>query len=393
MTLKDVVHASEVDLFSDQTLLDPYPVYARLREMAPVVWMEKNQVWAITRYQEVREALNNPEVFSSNKVAFNDAMNDALRGTSLATDPPEHRQLRKTLLAPLTPRALKSIEDDIAEKAERMIGAVVEKGSFDAINDVARAFPKVVVTDMLGVQGRARENILRWGDAAFNVLGPMNDRTAQNFPVAGELFQFCATVKAEDLTEGSLGRGIFEAAERGEIAPESCGPIIHQYIAAGLESTIAAIGNTLSHWAANPDQYAQVAADPSLVRSAFNESLRYEAPMNLIGRVVKQDVTIDGTTIPAGNQVALILASANRDPRHFENPDRYLVARNPMDHLTFGNGIHTCAGQNLARLEADAILSAFARRIRSFKTGPSERQLANMTRSLNSLPVLSVEAA
>lgn len=390
---KNTAHTSKIDLFADQTLLDPYPVYASLRETAPVLWMENNQVWAVTRYDDVRDAMNNPEVFSSSKVAFNDAMNNALKGTSLATDPPDHRQLRKTLLAPLTPRALKSIETDITQKAERMMDALVAKGTFDAINDVARAFPKEVVTDMLGVQGPAREKILQWGDAAFNVLGPMNERTAQNFPVAGELFHYCATVKAEDLTEGSLGRGIFEAAERGEIAPESCGPIIHQYIAAGLESTIAAIGNTLSHWAANPDQYDIVAKDPSLVRSAFNESLRYEGPMGLIGRVVKRDVVIGGTTIPAGDQVALMVGSANRDPRHFENPEQYLVARNPMDHLTFGNGIHTCAGQNLARMEADAILSAFVRRIKRFKTGKSERQLANMTRSLNSLPVISLEAA
>lgn len=390
---KDAQFTSDVDLFSDATLLDPYPIYADLREMAPVVWMGTNQFWAITRYDEVRAAMNNPEVFSSTKVAFNDAMNEALTGTSLATDPPEHRQLRKTLLAPLTPRALKSIEDDVNAQAEKLIDTLVAKGTFDAIEDVARAFPKLVVTEMLGVQGEARDKILSWGDAAFNVLGPMNARTQQNFPIAGELFQFCATVKAEDLAEGSLGRGIFEAAERGEIAPESCGPIIHQYIAAGLESTIAAIGNTLSHLAANPDEYAKVAADPSLIRSAFNESLRFEAPMNLIGRVVKTDIEMGGVTIPAGDQVALLIASANRDPRNYKDPDEYRVTRNRTDFLTFGNGIHTCAGQNLARIEADAILTAFAKRIKSFKTGALERQLANMTRSLRSLPVTELEVA
>jgi cytochrome P450 len=141
---KNAAYSDGIDLFADQTLLDPYPVFTALRETAPVVWIEKNQVWAITRYQDVREALNNPDGFSSSKVAFNDAMNDALKGTSLATDPPEHRQLRKTLLAPLTPRALKSIGDDIVAKAEAMVASLVEKGSFDAINDLARAFPKQV---------------------------------------------------------------------------------------------------------------------------------------------------------------------------------------------------------------------------------------------------------
>ncbi|TCK02936.1 cytochrome P450 [Marinobacterium mangrovicola] len=388
---KDAMQTSNIDLFSDETLRNPNPVFAELREMAPVVWMDKYKVWAITRYDDVRDALSNTEVFSSTKVAFNDVMNEALKGTSLATDPPEHAQLRKTLLAPLTPIALKKIQDDITKKAETMIAGVVEKGSFDAIEDVARAFPLEVVTDMLGVQGEAREKVLLWGDAAFNVLGPMNQRAAENLPLAGELFEFCANVKPEELTEGSLGRGIFEAADRGEIARESCGPIIHQYIAAGLESTIAAIGNTLKHLAANPDQYALLVNDPSLVRSAFNESLRLEGPLGLIGRLVMQDVVIGDTKIPAGSQVALMLASANRDPRKFENPDQYLVTRNASAQLSFGSGVHSCAGQNLARIEANAILSAFVRRIKSFKAGEPEIKLANMTRSLNSLPVLSVE--
>ncbi len=382
---------SDVDFFSDDILLNPYPTYAQIRELAPVVWMEKMQVFAITRYADIQTAFNNPLIFSSEKVAFNDAMNDALKGTSLATDPPEHTQLRKTILAPLIPRALKSIEENVTLKAETLMDKLVEQGSFDAIQDIARAFPLEVVTDMLGVQGEAREKALRWGDAAFNVLGPMNDRTIREFPVAGELFGFCAQVKAEDLNEGSLGRGIFEAAERGEIARESCGPIIHQYIAAGLESTIAAIGNTFFLWAKNPDQYALVVADNALVKNAFNESLRLEPPLSLLGRLVKSDVTIGGITIPAGSQVALMTGAGNHDPRKYENPTEYFIARNPMDHFAFGQGIHTCAGQNLARIEAHAILSAFVKRIKRFDTGTAIRKLANMTRSLESLPVTFVE--
>ncbi|TXH96117.1 MAG: cytochrome P450 [Pseudorhodobacter sp.] len=384
------VAKSDIDVFSDEVLQNPYPYFAELREMAPVVYLAKNNLWAVTRYQGIRDALENSDVFSSVKVAFNDDMNRALTGTSLATDPPEHRQLRKTLMAPLTPRALKGIEDSIGEKAEALVDALVARGKFDAITDMVRVFVREVVSDMIGVQGIARENILRWGEAAFNVLGPMNPRTIQSFPVGGELFHWCASVKQEDLTEGSLGWGIFEAAKRGEIAQESCGAIIHQYVAAGMDTTIASIGNAIAHFAANPQEYAKLVANPSLARSAFNESLRYEPPASLFGRYVKSDVTFEGTFIPGGSQAAVLFAAGNRDPRHYADPDTYKIDRDPADNLAFGYGIHTCAGQGLARIEAMALLTAFAKRVRSFKVATPERVLNNMTRSLSSLPVLEV---
>jgi cytochrome P450 len=195
---------SDIDIFSDEVLQNPKPHYAKLREESPVVYLEKNNLWALTRYQTIRDALQNHDVYSSQKVAFNDDMNRALTGTSLATDMPDHRQLRKTLMAPLTPRALKSIEDNIKGKAESLVDDLVSRGSFDAISDLAKAFVLEVVSDMIGVQGVARANILRWGEAAFNVLGPMNPRTFQNFPIAGELFGWCSNVKQEDLAQGSL---------------------------------------------------------------------------------------------------------------------------------------------------------------------------------------------
>lgn len=392
MIASDIVK-SGIDVFSDAVLADPYPFYSELREQATVVYLEANDLWAITRYHAIREALDNPTVFSSRKVAFNDAMNDALAGTSLATDPPHHRQLRKTLLAPLTPRALKSIEDDIGAKADRLVDALVARGSFDAMGDLARAFPIEVVSDMIGVQGEARDNILRWGEAAFNVLGPMNQRTAESFPMAGQFFHWCVGVRQEDLVEGSLGWGIFEAAKRGEIAPESCGAIIHQYVAAGLDTTIAAIGNAIAHFAAYPEEYAKLVANPALVRSAFNETLRYEPPVNLFGRCTTSAIEVDGTVIPAGAQVAVLFAAGNRDPRRYDDPDTYRIDRDAADNLAFGYGIHTCAGQGLARIEALAVLSAFARKVKAFRVGPAERELRNMTRGLSRLPVMEVTAA
>lgn len=268
-----------------------------------------------------------------------------------------------------------------------MVADLVERGTFDAIGDLARAFPLQVVSDLIGVQGVARDNILRWGDAAFNVLGPMNSRTIENFPVAGELFGWCTTVQAEDLAEGSMGRGIFEAAERGEIPPEACGHIIHQYIAAGMDTTIASIGNAIRHLGAHPDQWALLREDPSLVPSAFMEVLRYESPVHAFSRLVMADVDVDGTLIPAGERVAILYASGNRDPRHYVDPDTFDVRRNPVDHLSFGYGVHGCAGQSLAKMEAHAVLAALVRRVERLEVGEGTRVVSNMTRSLDTLPV------
>ncbi|MGM0930276.1 MAG: cytochrome P450 [Actinomycetota bacterium] len=388
-----VLQTSDIDLWSDEVLLDPYPTFTELREHAAAVRLEKNDVWVLTRYQEIREALGNWEDFSSTAVAFNPDMNGALVGTSLATDPPQHEALRSALTENLSPRALRKLKASIDQKADDLVAGVVERGSFDAISDLARELPLQVVLDLIGVQGDVRNKILDWGAAAFNVLGPMNERTAQNFPLAGELFHWATTLQREELVEGSMGRAIFDAGHRGEIPAANCGKIVHQYVAAGLDTTIASIGNAIAAFGANPDQYELLRQDASLIPAAFNETLRYEALMHAQGRVTTRDVDVDGTIIPAGSQVALLFCAGNRDPRHYQDPDTFLVERNPIDHLSFGYGVHGCAGQGLARLEAYAVLDALRRRVKAFTVGEGVRKINNSSRGLDSLPVLEVVPA
>ena len=233
---------------------------------------------------------------------------------------------------------MRKLKGSIDQKADDLVAAAVERGSFDAITDLARELPLQVVLDLIGVQGDVREKILDWGAAAFNVLGPMNERTAQNFPLAGELFQWAVALQREELAEGSMGRAIFDAGHRGEIPEANCGKIVHQYVAAGLDTTIAAIGNTIEAFGQNPDQFELLRQDATLIPAAFNETLRLEALMHAQGRGTTRDVDVDGTIIPAGFQVALLFYAGNRDPRHYEDPDTFRVQRNPIDHLSFGYG-------------------------------------------------------
>lgn len=386
--------ASDLDLFDDKVLLDPYPSYAALRDLGGVVHLPANDVYVLARYDAIRNALGDWESFSSaGAIGFNPTVNEALTGTSLASDPPVHTQLRAALTANLSPRALRGLKDSIDAKADTLVEELINKGSFEAIDALARALPLDVVADLIGFTGHVRANMLRWGQAAMQVIGPMNQRTAESFPIAGELYGWCSSVTADDLAPGSVGRRIFEAEARGDIPPGTAGHIIHQYLGAGVDTTIASIGNIIALFATHADQLALVRENPSLVPAAFNEVLRYWAPVHAWGRRATRDVEIDGVLVPKGAQVAILFGAGNRDPRHYENPDAFLVERNPIDHLSFGYGPHGCAGQGLARLEAHAVIDALSRRVDRLIVGPEVRVPSNITRSIEELPVLEVVPA
>ncbi|GAA5197843.1 cytochrome P450 [Arthrobacter gyeryongensis] len=384
---------SDIDIWDDDILVDPYPTYAALREQASVVHLPKNELYVLTRYDAIRNALSDPAAFSSTSIGFNPMVNEALQGTSLASDPPTHTQLRATLSQNLTPRALRGLKVVIDEKADKLVAELATSGSFEAIDALARAFPIEIVADLIGFSGHVKDNMLRWGQAAMQVIGPLNQRTQESFPIAGELYGWCSSVTADDLTPGSIGRGIFDAETRGDIPAGSAGHIIHQYLGAGVDTTIASIGNIVALFGHHPDQFELVREHPELVPAAFAEVLRYWAPVHIWGRKATRDVEIDGVTIPSGAQLGILFGAGNRDPRHYEAPDTFDVKRNPVDHLSFGYGPHGCAGQGLAKLEAHAIIEALARRVKSLTLSEEVREPSNITRSFEVLRVEKVVAA
>ncbi|MFK0006610.1 cytochrome P450 [Paenarthrobacter sp. NPDC090520] len=384
---------SPLDIWDDAVLVDPYPAYATLRDQAGVVYLPKDDLYALTRYDVIRDVLADPATFSSTSLGFNPMVNEALQGTSLASDPPVHTQLRATLSANLTPRALRGLKVVIDGKADQLVEELVEKGSFDAVDSLARAFPLEIVADLIGFTGPVKANMLRWGQAAMQVIGPLNQRTQESFPIAGELYGWCSSVTAGDLAEGSIGRGIFDAEARGDIPEGAAGHIIHQYLGAGVDTTIASIGNIVALFARHPEQLALVRENPELVPAAFAEVLRYWAPVHIWGRTTTREVEIDGVLVPAGAQLGILFGAGNRDPRHYDNPDVFDITRNPVDHLSFGYGPHGCAGQGLAKLEAHAVIDALARRVKSLEIGGELRLPSNITRSHEKLDVLKVVAA
>ncbi|WP_199796543.1 cytochrome P450 [Pseudonocardia dioxanivorans] len=381
---------SDIDLFTDEALTDPYPLFTALRGVGPVVRLPKYAFAVLTRYEDVRRALEDWETFSSaSGVGLNPAINSAMSGTIINSDPPHHTSLRTVLSARLAPRALAQMKSSIVEKAERFVDELVDRRAFDAVTDLARTFPMAVVLDLLGFPEDGRDQLLRWGSATFDAMGPDNARSADALPVAAEMFAWLATSCTPDrMRSGGFATTIHEAAARGDIPQEAVIPLMAGYSIPAFDTTISTIASAISLFARFPEQWALVRADPGLIPAAINEVLRLEPPIPLFARVLTRPYR---GLLGAGERVLLLFGSANRDERKFVDADRFDVRRNPVDHLTFGYGIHGCPGQGLARMEIQALLAALARRVSRFEvTAPPRRELNNMTRALASLPVAVV---
>ncbi|WP_433368014.1 cytochrome P450 [Streptosporangium sp. CA-115845] len=384
----------DLDLFSDEALTDPFPLYQLIRDTAPAVYLPRYDAWALGRYADVRAALADWESFSSAQgIGLNDLANAATRGMIIATDPPEHDKLRNVLAARLSPKAIRQLKEDIERRADELVEPLVQGREFDAVNDLARAFPISIVLDLIGLPQDGRDKVLGWADAAFSASGPPGARTDAAFPLLQDQLAYLSGIRPEELTPGSMGRAIYDAAAEGKIAQESCVPLMSAYVTAGLDTTINAISNAVWYFARNPEQWDLLRRDPSLIPSAFNEVLRMEAPVQFFCRVATRDVDIDGVPLPAGSRLMMLYASANRDERKWDDPTRFDVTRNPMDQLAFGYGMHGCAGQGLARLEGHSILAALARRVERFEVGEPVRRLNQLIRGLDALPVVVHPAA
>jgi cytochrome P450 len=388
-TIGSNVPRFELDLFSDENLTDPYPIYARFRAAGPVVYLPAIDAYVLSRYDDVRAGLGDHETFISGRgIGLSDEGNATRKGVIIASDNPLHDQLRSVLSERLSPKAMNVIRAEISEKAEALVAGVVARTSFDAVTDLAQAFPLTIVADLIGLPAADRLRLLEWADAGFNLWGPRNERNIRSLPVWAGLIDYIVTQATRDkLTPGSMGAAIYEAADRGVISHDQCPALFVSYLVAGVDTTINAIGNAVAYFAEFPDQWDMLREKPNLIPSAFEEILRIDAPLQLVRRYCVRDVEVGGSPIPADSNVVLIYASGNHDERKFPDPTRFDVTRNPVDHLTFGYGLHGCAGQALARLEAHAIFRALAKRVERFTTGTPVRRLNNVMRGLEHLPV------
>jgi cytochrome P450 len=302
-----------------------------------------------------------------------------------------HDKLRSVLADRLAPRALRDLAPGLSRRAEDLVGRLVARGSFDAVTDLARRFPVEVVGDLIGLPSEGRERLLPLVDANFNLFGPQNARTQASWPGMAELGDYVTTgIRREVLAEGSMGRAVYDAVDAGQISESDAPWLVMAYVTAGMDTTVHAIGHMVWLLAGHRAQWEALRADPALVPQAFREVLRYESPVQLFGRTARVDWTVGDVTVPAGARLVVLYGSANRDERAWPDADRFDITRDSIGHLSFGYGLHGCAGQALARLEGEAILHALLSQVSRIEAGEPVRHFNNALRGLESLPVTVV---
>ncbi|HVW33734.1 MAG TPA: cytochrome P450 [Acidimicrobiia bacterium] len=364
--------SSEVDLWADDVLGDPWPSYAALRAAGPVVWLSRHGLAALPRYGEVHAVLADWRRFSSAQGVGVSDMGNGLGESIIASDPPNHTDYRRVLVEQLTSGALSEPEvAEVSATATRFAEGICRAGTFDAVADLARPYSLTVVADLLGLPPAGREDYPGLAERAFNLFGPDGPRVADGLAAFAEILQRAVDAPGSALVPGRRADRLCRM-ER----PLS----LISYTWPGIDTTVNGLASALVLFARHPDAWAAIRADRSLIPGAFAEVLRLHTPVQYFTRWVTESVSLNGVELPAGTRVLLMYGSANRDERRFPDPDRFDIRRpEASSHLAFGRGIHLCVGMHLARLEAHSLLEALADRVVRFEAAGELRWLVNNT--------------
>ena len=349
--------ALDVDLFSEASLRDPVADYKRLRDAAPAVKLERPDVYAVGRFADVQAALRAPDrLISGEGVGFSDAFNAPKGMNVIQSDGDLHRRLRATVMRPLMPARLNEVRGDLKAMITARVGALIGRGWFDAMAEIARFLPVEAIAHFVGLPQVGRERMLIWAANTFDLIGPNQDMAK-----LGSLMEaraFMAGLSEETVRDGSWAGDLFAAARSGKLSLQEAMAAISAYVIPSLDTTIFAKGHLLANLARNPDQWALVRERPALIPAAVLEGVRRDSVLRWFSRVAVTDYGVDGVLVPAGARVMLLYGAANRDERRYAEPDRFDVTRDARDHLAWGTGPHMCAGMNLARIEMEVLLEA-----------------------------------
>jgi hypothetical protein len=384
----------DVDPFSDAFLADPHPDHERLREAGPVVWLEAYGVYASARHAEVQQALQDWRTFSS---AAGVGLANIQKGAPffrppslvLEADPPLHDRTRPVLALALSPSALRELRPKFEAEAQALVDRLVSRGTFDGVTDLAEVYPIRVFADALGLREDGREHLLPYAAFLFNAFGPRNQRFEATLR-AGEAAREWVMRQCHRaaLRPASLGARIFDAVDRGEVSEDEAALLVRSLLSAGVDTTVYGLGNALFALATHPEAWAQLRARPELARAAFEEALRFESSVQTFFRTTTSETELGGVALPADAKILLFLSAANRDPRRWDAPDRFEIARQTSGHVAFGYGIHSCVGQAVARMEGEIVLKALAERTPRLElAAPPTRRLNNTLRGLANLPL------
>ena len=349
---------------------DPYPTYERLREEAPLYYNERYDFWALSRHEDVQKALVNWEVFSSNRGDILDVLRAGIEiptGIVMWEDPPVHTAHRSLLSRVFTPRRMALLEDQVRAYCVRCLDPLLDCEGFDIIAELASMLPMRVIGMLLGIPEEDQVAVRNKTDRDLRTRPGQPMRIDQSEVATGAMFadyvEWRSHHPSDDLMTILLNAEFEdESGDSRTLTRQEVLTYTSVLAGAGNETTGRLIGWLAKVLAEHPGQRRLVVADRSLVPSAVEETLRFEPTGHASARYVTEDVEYYGTKLPAGSAVLLLMASANRDPRRFENPATYDVKRIDGQHMTFGYGLHFCLGAHLARLEGRVALDEILNR-------------------------------
>ena len=369
------------DLASPAFKANPYPFYARLRAEAPV-WRvtlrDRRTAWLVTRYEDVARVLKD-DTFAKDKLNAMDPEQRAktpwvpgflkpLERNMLDLDDPDHARLRALVSKAFTPRLIERLRGRIEVLCEELLDAMERKGErrgqIELVADYALPLPATVIAELLGVPTEDHAKFHRWSNRLVSVSSKRDMLRA--LPAALSFVRYLRKLVERRRADprDDLITALIRAEEAGDkLSKDELLAMAFLLLVAGHETTVNLIASGTFALLEHPGQMKRLRREPSLVKPAVEELLRYASPVEMATeRYAREDVEIEGTTIPRGELVLAVLGSANRDERHFEGPDVLDLARDPNRHLAFGRGgVHHCLGAPLARMEGQIAISAFLR--------------------------------
>jgi cytochrome P450 len=382
----------EFDPYSNDFFDSPYETYRRMRDEAPVYYNAKYDFYALTRYEDVAPAYKDFETYSSAK----GVTLDIIKATDLKMpagkliimmDPPEHELMRKLVNRVFTPRAVAGLEPMIREKIYDVV-KTLDPTSFDAVADFSALFPVEIITAMLGVPAEDRQQLRIWLDKGLErhpgSMSPSKDGIDAMMASGAYYYDLIQQRRADpqdDMISRLIETEVIEDGEVRRLDDIEIAGFANMLGGAGAETVTKLVGNAVVVFAENPDQWQKLGEDRSKIPAAFEELLRYEGPSQYNVRYTLRDVTLHGTTIPAGSAVILINGAANRDERVFPDPDRFDIDRERKFgyNIGFGYGIHSCLGAALARMEGRIALEALLDLIPGYAIDRSGLRRVHMT--------------
>jgi len=354
-------------LFGSELALNPYPFYEQLRTNSPVTRLGPLGLWAVAKYDDVLAILRDTETFSSNVSARRLAGED-VPPSMLFEDPPMHTRQRNFIAKAFTPRVVEVQRPAIQAYCDKLIDSMLAEEETDVVAALAYPLPVMVIANMMGVADGDLAAFKRWSDDIIENIAPML-LTGDDSALAETNRQFDAYFSQRldklrrEPEDNLLSELVHVETEDGKLSEAELLMFCRLLLVAGNETTTGLIVNTIRAFSEFPDALTAVRNNLDLVPTASEESLRYYAPFQGTLRRTMKEVEIRGVTIPAGERIFVMLASANRDEEAFDRPNDFVVDRQPNRHVAFGMGIHYCVGAPLARLEADIAMRTLLPRI------------------------------